>query len=76
MATLDRTRDFGEVSGAASDGARYYQDHKSFDANGKEINPAPAKTTKPKPKADPVVEEVLVPQPLDDQLASQLGHAL
>lgn len=64
MSKLDRTRDFGEVSGTASDGARYYQDGKAFDAAGDEIG-APA------PKA----KQIRKPVALDstDQLAAQMG---
>lgn len=66
MSKLDRTRDFGEVFGATSDGARYFQDGKAFDGAGNEIG-APA----PKAKAKPASK----PAPLDsaDQLAAQLG---
>lgn len=66
MAKLDRSRDFGEVSGAASDGARYYQDGKAFNACGDEIG-APAPKVKAKAASKPT--------PLDsaDQLAAQMG---
>lgn len=50
QAILDRTRPFGDVYGD-DNGVRYEQDHKQFDAQGKEIMPpAPPKPDKPAAK--------------------------
>lgn len=66
MSKLDRTRDFGEVFGSTTGGARFFQDGKAFDGAGDEIG-APA----PKAKAKAPAKSA----PLDsaDQLAAQLG---
>lgn len=71
-AKLDRTRDFGEVTGGEN-GARYYQDDKPFDCHGDEIvatgPDAPAAPTPAHPK-----HKAKAPaQSADDQLASQLA---
>lgn len=64
-AKLDRTRDFGEVSGG-SNGVRFYQDDKPFDSHGDEIVTEVAKPAHAPRKAKPAVESI------DAQLASQM----
>lgn len=48
-AKLDKTRDFGEVSGDTEDGTRYFQDDKRFDVNGDEITAPKKAKEKPVP---------------------------
>lgn len=68
MATLDRSREYGDVYGSPENGARYHQDGKYFDGAGEEIVenvevPATleelveAKTSKSKAKAKAAVAE-------------------
>lgn len=68
-AKLDRTRDFGEVTGGEN-GARYYQDDKPFDCHGDEIVTEAAKPASP---AHPKHKAKAPVQSADDQLASQLA---
>lgn len=71
MATLDRSRDFGEIMGD-SEGRRYCQDGLYFDANGNQIGgekPAP-QVARPKRTASKPVPQTVT----DDQLLAQLGE--
>lgn len=74
MATLDKSREYGDVYGSPENGARYHQDGKYFGGDGQEIienQDAPAsleelveaKTSKSKAKAKVVVEEVKIEEP-------------
>lgn len=68
MATLDRQRDFGTITGC-DQGRLYEQDHAFFNADGSEwrgeatLSKASSRAPKAAPKAD---------EPADDQLAEQL----
>ncbi len=56
MASLDRSRPFGEVCGALEDGTRFFQDDKRFDADGAEIG-TPAKKPRAKAPAQPTKDD-------------------
>lgn len=66
MAKLDKTKDFGEISGGGTP-ARYFQDGLFFDAQGNELpgQTKPKKAAAPKPVEAPAAE--------GDQVAEQLN---
>lgn len=71
-AKLDRSRDFGEVSGG-SNGVRFYQDNKPFDGHGNEIVTEVVKPAAPAhPKAHAKAKHAPV-ESIDAQLASQMA---
>ena len=57
MATLDRTRHYGENFGFVENGAKYVQDGKDFDASGNEIVSEPV-VEPVEPELEPVVEPI------------------
>jgi hypothetical protein len=68
MPNLDKSKPYGEVYGVHF--ARYEQDGKYFDGDGKELKPEPEKPAKVEKVAKP-----LPPAENDDQIARALGGA-
>lgn len=69
--TLDRSKPFGEVWGE-SNGIRFTQDGRNFDAAEREIEPPAARIAKGKKGAETAAEVVSEGPAGDDQLAAQL----